>query len=184
MKITVSIQFDLYFLFLFLTLSTGISAIHQEYFEIIQIPEGTNIVEGTPLNVTVLFSNYSLIESVHLMYCSIEPVFSCHFPIINLTSSAKGSFSTVFHPEYEEGTIFGYHIYLNFYNGSTILIPNSFNFPKNKTNIRQAEDNQYYFELVMVRESSSKSNQISWPNLYCTVLLLIVVLSSRRIRKL
>lgn len=174
-------KIEFFFLaFLFLSISFSFSCVSrlnlpQESINIIQIPEGVEIEVGSTINLTIEFKDKSVVESVYLLYCSIEPEFYCHFPVILLNETLFNSFTVVFIPEYEIGTIMGYHFSLNYKNGTTNEIPNNVSFLKNGTNIRQAEDNQYYFELRIVKGFAHTNNQTSWFNISAVFFIVLVI---------
>jgi len=166
-----------------LDLSNGVCQIQTEKCEIVQIPEGREITSGSSINVTVLLSDITIIKSIQLVYCSLEPIFLCHFPPINLSLTAKGSFNAIFLPDYDVGTTFGYHLFLNYHNGSIIKKPDGLEFSNNKKNIQQAEDNEYYFELMMVARTPINTYKTSWSALHGIIILLIHFLYVRRMKK-
>jgi len=162
MRRLVSILLTLFLCISTLDLSIGVYQIQTENYEIVQIPEGRNIASGSSINVTVLLSDITTIKSIQLVYCSLEPTFLCHFPPINLSLTAKGSFTAIFLPDYDVGTTFGYHLFLNYHNGSISKKPDGLEFSNNKINIQQGEDNEYYFELMMVAKTPTNTYETSW----------------------
>lgn len=173
MRKVVSILLTLFLCILILDLSIGVCQIQIENCEIVQIPEGREITSGSNINVTILLSDITLIKSIQLVYCSLEPTFLCHFPPINLSLTAKGSFTAIFLPDYDVGTTFGYHLFLNYHNGSISKKPDGLEFSNNKINIQQGEDNEYYFELMMVAKTPTNTYETSWFAFHGIIILFI-----------
>ncbi len=175
------LKLKLFFLLLLLTsvfnaiIYSSNSFVQQESVDIIQIPKGAEINVGSSINLTLEFHDTSIVDSVYLLYCSIEPEFYCHFPAIPLNDTNHNSFMGVFIPEYEIGTVMGYHFSVHYNNGTSIELPNISSFLNNKTNIRQAEDNMYYFVLRIIEEYNTNNYETSWFNffyLFSSVLLI------------
>ena len=132
---------------------------------IIQDPPESIIVINSPINITIINNQAEPISSIFLFYCSLEPEFVCHFPSLEMEKNNQGNFLTVFTPEYEADTIFGYHLEVNMENGSTYEIPNSLTYPSDSS-IRQGSDDNYYFELCLVNSSTSE-NSTPWLSIEC-----------------
>ncbi|MHA1966910.1 MAG: hypothetical protein ACW964_03820 [Candidatus Hodarchaeales archaeon] len=175
----------LFLLLLMMSIFTDISYssnidVHQGSFDIIQTPEGDEIEVGTSINLTIKYSGAITVDSVSLLYCSLEPEFYCHFPAIPLNETMQNSFMGVFIPEYEVGTVMGYHFSVTYDNGNTTELPDSSSFTNNRTNIRQAEDNQYYFELRIIKEYNTNHHETSWLNSYCVISFVFLIFWKRR----
>jgi len=150
----------------------------EEIITIIQDPPESIIVINSPINVTIINNQAETISSIYLFYCSLEPEFVCHFPSLQMEKNNQGNFFTVFTPEYEVDTIFGYHLEVNMENGSTYEIPNSLTYPSDSS-IRQGSDDNYYFELRLVTYLTSE-NSTPWLSIECLVALTLYLRKTKQ----
>ncbi len=137
----------------------------EEAFTIIQNPSDSLVSINKSINVTVINNQVETISSIFLFYCSLEPEFVCHFPSLEMEKNNQGHFSTVFTPEYEVNTTFGYHLQVNMENGSIYEILNSLTYPSD-SNIQLGSDDNYYFELRLVNSLTSENNT-PWLSIEC-----------------
>ncbi len=133
-------------------------------FTVLQDPEGSTLIVTTPLNLTIISNQQDLITSVVLLYCSLDPDFLCHFPLLDLEENAYGYFSTLFTPEYEIGTTMGYHLKITMENETIFDIPDSLNYPSSQP-IQQATDDHFYFTVQIISESETLSKTESTTNI-------------------
>jgi hypothetical protein len=149
------------------------SDLTEEAFTIIQEPSNSMLVINHSINVSVINNQAETISSISLFYCSLEPEFVCHFPSLQMEKNNQGHYSTVFTPDYEVNTIFGYHLEVNLENGSTYEIPDGLTYPSDYS-IRQGSDDNYYFELQLV-DSLSVGKSTPWLSIGCIFALTICV---------
>ena len=176
-KILLGVIFTFSLFFLPITCSN----LTEEAFTIIQDPSESKIVINNSINVTVISNQPETISSIILFYCSLEPIFICHFPNLEMVKNNQGNFFTVFTPEYDVNTIFGYHLRIHMENGS------NFEFPNNLTNssdfiIRQGSDNNYYFELLLV-DSLISENNTPWLSIESLFALTLFIRKKKKIRQ-
>ncbi|PWI47197.1 hypothetical protein CEE45_12915 [Candidatus Heimdallarchaeota archaeon B3_Heim] len=173
-------------LFLFLFVCQPSSALKaSQPFTIIQDPDGTSLLVETPLNLTIRNNLEIAISSVLLHYCSLEPVFICHFPSLQLERNVFGFFSIEFIPEYEAETILGFNFEIKLENGTLFNIPDCLDY-SDVHSIRKASDDLFYFSINIVDTStppttSITSNQVSgFHNQLILFLLLPLIVKKKK----
>ncbi len=115
-----------------------------------QSPSGNKILCGSEITLTITYSEEEPLSAISLFYCSLEPEFLCHFPSLSFNQSDKELYSVKFTPEYESGTLLGYHIVVSYENDTNQYIPGEMAYTNNYTNIVEGPDSKYYFTVLIV----------------------------------
>jgi len=132
----------------------------------------TNVTQNTNITITVTFTDDENVTSVRIQYCSIEPIYQCHIPQIEMirttTNTWIGSFVVL-----EEIGIIGYQIYVDFTGGS-IIAPNSSDY-LGYDNIIETHTDVFYFSIVLSTISETAPLNISVPSIIAAYTVFAII---------
>ena len=121
---------------------------------------------GEDVEITLRFDNASTIKGIHIICCTIEPLFKCEFPV-NMTKDATNGnmFTYTITKDYDAGTLLGFKFRVSYENGSFEYIPASLD----DSDIHPVEgpyEGSYYYTFTL--------EQDPFP-LYLVAILVIVI---------
>ncbi|HUT80882.1 MAG TPA: hypothetical protein VMZ29_06745 [Candidatus Bathyarchaeia archaeon] len=128
----------------------------------------------TNVTITINFVNDENVTGIQLQYCSLEPIFLCHIPNIDMVQSEPNTWSGSFIVAEEEGTL-GYKLYIT-HTGGSMTAPNSSNY-LGKINIVEPSTNTFYFSIDVSTELPTDNTPLNFgvPGITLAYLAVLII---------
>ena len=113
------------------------------------------LVSGENLTVIVNFYDTTNVSLVRLLVCQLSPEFKCELTPTLMNEEYNATFVGKFLVYYESGISVGFHIQIEYVNGSSILIPDRANFLEFE--IAEPVTGEFFFDAGIVVDSTEKT---------------------------